>query len=309
MHAARSGAIVTPYTLLGVTATSNPEEIRAAYKKRALETHPDKGGDPEEFLRVKQAYEAITSGKASLLGGPPCRPPRFNPDMADPTHGVPLSGILKRKRNPLSMEEELSSGFCSIPGGPTAKRVAERMAAGDGVQARQSSSLSARVSMQAQAKTKVPAEVSVVKLWEKLTKLSPNDRTTAIANLDAGLRQNLSKHLAAKKNTRGPDSAGAGMPAMFQARPSPSPEAARSAGAGIPGMFQARPSPTPEAARRIEKTQPGSESDSEESSSSESSGSSGSSNEKDVGGPARRAVVTGQKPAQRIVGKSSSEVG
>lgn len=289
MHAARSRAAVSPYALLGVTATSNPEEIRAAYKKRALETHPDKGGDPEEFLRVKQAYEAINSGKAILPGGPPCRPPRFNPDMADPTYGVPLSARLARKRPPQSMEEELSSAFSSIPGGPAAKRVAERMAAGGVAQARQSSSLSARVSAQAasaKSAKAAPAEVSVVKLWEKLTKLSPNDRTTAIANLESGLRQNLSQYLATRKNGRPQDP-----------------------GTGTPATSQARPSPSPEATKKIEKVKAGSDSESGESSSSESSGSSDSSHENDAGGPGRRAAVRGQKQAQRVVGQSSGEVG
>lgn len=282
MHAAQSRTAISPYTLLGVTAASNPEEVRAAYKKRALETHPDKGGDPEEFLRVKQAYEAITSGKAALPGAPPgrppCRPPRFNPGMADPTYGVPLSERLARKRPPQSMEEELAGGSSSIPGGAAAKRVAERMAAGGVAQARQSSSLSARVSAQATAaKSKAPAEVSVVKLWEKLTKLPPKDRATAISNLEVGLRAKLSKYLETRKT-------------------------------GRVGGF-ARLSPSPEAIKKTEEVKPGSDSDSGESSSSESSGSSRDSNENDVGGSGQRAVVTGQKHLHRVVGKTSREVG
>lgn len=290
MHAVRSRAAISPYSLLGVTAASNPEEIRAAYKRRALETHPDKGGDPEEFLRVKQAYEAITSGKATPPGTPPgrppCRPPRFNPDVADPTCGVPLSERLARKRPPQPVEEELQTGFSAVPGGPTAKRVAERMAAGGVVQARQNASLSARVSAHAAStKIKAPAEVSVVKLWEKLTKLSPKDRTTAISNLDIGLRETLSKYLATRKNGRGHDDSRACTPGP------------------------ARPSPSPEASKKAEEVKPGSDSDSGESSSSESSGSSASSNAKDAGGSVPRAVLIGEGHIRRVVGKSSGEVG
>lgn len=280
MHAVRSRAAISPYTLLGVTAASNPEEVRAAYKKRALETHPDKGGDPEEFLRVKQAYEAITSGKAALPGGagrppPPFRPPR---DGADPTYGVPLSERLARKRPaPQSMEEELSAGFSAVPRGPAAKRVAEKMAAGDAAQARQSASLSARVSAQAAAaKSKAPAEVSVSKLWEKLTKLPTEKRSLAIANLDAGLRAQLSKYLETRKTGR------------------------------VVAGSSARPSPSPEAFKKTEAVKPASDSDSGESSSSDSSD---SSNENDVGGSGQRAVMTGQKHLHRVVGKTSREVG
>lgn len=289
MHTVRSRAAFSPYSLLGVTAASNPEEVRAAYKRRALETHPDKGGDPEEFLRVKQAYEAITTGKATppgTPGRPPRRPPHFNPDVADPPYGVPVSERLARKRPPQPVEEELNTGFSAVPGGPTAKRVAERMVAGGVAQARQSASLSARVSVQAaSAKIKAPAEVSVVKLWEKLTKLSPKDRTTAISNLDSGLREQLSKYLATRKNCRGHDDSRAGTPGP------------------------ARPSPSPEPSKKVEEVNAGSDSDSGESSSSESSGSSATSNAKDAGGAVPRAVLIGEGHIRRVVGKSSGEAG
>lgn len=273
----------SPYTLLGITPTSNAEDIRAAYKKRALETHPDKGGDPEEFRRVKQAYEAINSGKAKLVGGPP----RFNPEAAV-SRSTSLSERLARKRPPQSMEEEIDSAFLSMPSGPTAKRVAERMAAGGF--ARQGPSLSARVSAQAAStKPKAPAVVSVVKLWEKLTKLAPKDRTIAIANLDAALQKELSQYLAKRQTTRSSGPA-TKTPATSQARPSP------------------LASPLPGAAKGVEEAKIGSDSDSGESSSSESSGSSESANEKDVGGPGQRPVVTAQKH-QRYSGNSPGEVG
>ena len=47
------------YALLGVSRSGSEDEIRAAYKRRALETHPDKGGDPETFRSVRKAYEDI----------------------------------------------------------------------------------------------------------------------------------------------------------------------------------------------------------------------------------------------------------
>jgi len=299
MHAARSRAVISPYNLLGVTAGSNSEEVRAAYKRKALETHPDKGGDPAEFLRVKQAYEAITSGKATPPGAPPgrppsapparpppCRPSHVKPDLAAPRPGVSLAERLARKRPPQCMEDELLSGFAAVqtPGGPTARRVAERMAAGGVAQERQSASLSARVSAQATAKKiKAPAaeQVSVVKLWEKLTKLSAKDRTTAISNLDASLREKLSKYLATRKTGRveePPASSAA-------ARPSPS------------------PSPPPETSKKLQ-TQAGSDSDS---SSSDSSGSSGSSHENSQKVSGRRGGVIGQKPAHRALGKGPGD--
>ncbi len=50
-----------PYTLLGITLSSSIDEVRAAYKKRCLETHPDKkGGDADEFIEVQKAYEDVS---------------------------------------------------------------------------------------------------------------------------------------------------------------------------------------------------------------------------------------------------------
>jgi curved DNA-binding protein CbpA len=44
------------YKDLGIKENATPEEIKKAYKKRINETHPDKGGDEEEFLKVKSSY-------------------------------------------------------------------------------------------------------------------------------------------------------------------------------------------------------------------------------------------------------------
>jgi hypothetical protein len=44
-------------SVLGLERAGSAEELRRAYKKRALETHPDRGGDPEVFRAVQRAYE------------------------------------------------------------------------------------------------------------------------------------------------------------------------------------------------------------------------------------------------------------
>jgi len=51
-----------PHELLGVPERDGPyppDELRAAYKKRALETHPDKGGRPGDFEAVARAYRQL----------------------------------------------------------------------------------------------------------------------------------------------------------------------------------------------------------------------------------------------------------
>jgi len=47
------------YDVLGVPRTATAAEIHAAYRRRALATHPDKGGDPKDFRRVKLAFEEL----------------------------------------------------------------------------------------------------------------------------------------------------------------------------------------------------------------------------------------------------------
>lgn len=48
-----------PYKILGVEMTATREEIDKAFKKKAWETHPDRGGSNEEMIRVNAAYQAI----------------------------------------------------------------------------------------------------------------------------------------------------------------------------------------------------------------------------------------------------------
>jgi hypothetical protein len=42
-----------------VPPVPSQEDVRAAHRRRALETHPDQGGDAEEFKDVQEAWEAV----------------------------------------------------------------------------------------------------------------------------------------------------------------------------------------------------------------------------------------------------------
>jgi len=48
------------YDLLGVNHTTTPGEIKKAYRKLASKHHPDKGGDPEQFKQIQEAYETLS---------------------------------------------------------------------------------------------------------------------------------------------------------------------------------------------------------------------------------------------------------
>lgn len=48
------------YEILGVKRDATKEEIVAAYRRRVIETHPDRGGDPIEFQNVRKGYEILS---------------------------------------------------------------------------------------------------------------------------------------------------------------------------------------------------------------------------------------------------------
>ncbi len=55
--------IVNNYEILGISEGSSKSEIRKAFRKLALRHHSDKGGDEEEFKKIKQAYDDLKLGK------------------------------------------------------------------------------------------------------------------------------------------------------------------------------------------------------------------------------------------------------
>ena len=52
------------WATLGLTAGATLADIKTAYKKRALETHPDRGGTAADFRAVRAAYETALKRRA-----------------------------------------------------------------------------------------------------------------------------------------------------------------------------------------------------------------------------------------------------
>jgi curved DNA-binding protein len=48
------------YNTLGVPRTATADEIKKAYRKLAMEHHPDKGGDINKFQEISNAYETLS---------------------------------------------------------------------------------------------------------------------------------------------------------------------------------------------------------------------------------------------------------
>jgi DnaJ-class molecular chaperone len=48
------------YEILGVEKTATSQEIKIAYRKLALQHHPDKGGSEAKFKELVEAYEILS---------------------------------------------------------------------------------------------------------------------------------------------------------------------------------------------------------------------------------------------------------
>jgi hypothetical protein len=53
-----------PHAVLGVVPGASLDELKAAFRRKALEHHPDHGGDPAAFIAVKRAYDGIVRRRA-----------------------------------------------------------------------------------------------------------------------------------------------------------------------------------------------------------------------------------------------------
>ena len=51
---------IDAYALLNVSRTASTEEIRNAYKEKAMLNHPDRGGDPTLWANMQKAYDTLS---------------------------------------------------------------------------------------------------------------------------------------------------------------------------------------------------------------------------------------------------------
>ena len=113
------------YTILGVSQTSTPEQIKKAYKKLAIQYHPDKNPDGIEeasikFKAVTEAYEVLGDSLKKLeydskgyVGRrrpsvTPKEPEKPKPKPKSYPWDKPLNFILLAARNPTNSKRELA---------------------------------------------------------------------------------------------------------------------------------------------------------------------------------------------------------
>lgn len=97
-------ASAADYRRLGLETTATEREIKVAYRKLALQHHPDRGGDEETFKAIGNAYEAIANAGFKPLPpettffntrpgytAPPAPAPRARPGYTAPPAPGPRS--------------------------------------------------------------------------------------------------------------------------------------------------------------------------------------------------------------------------
>lgn len=101
------------YETLGVNHTTQPKEIKQAYRKLASKHHPDKGGDAEQFKKIQEAYDVLSDPdrKHQYDNPDPYRgqvPPDFGDIFGD------IFGRARPRRNPdgqINIEISLLQAF------------------------------------------------------------------------------------------------------------------------------------------------------------------------------------------------------
>jgi len=93
------------YDILGIKPGATEEEVKKAYRKKAIETHPDKGGNEEDFKKITEAYEILTGKKQE-----PRPEPQFQNPFGRSPFGNPFgnrSGF-RMKARALNLEIDLT---------------------------------------------------------------------------------------------------------------------------------------------------------------------------------------------------------
>jgi hypothetical protein len=81
--------------VLKLQSGASAKELKSSYRARAKEHHPDKGGDQENFILVKQAYDMLVEqGTTARVERPVIRGFGF-------AYGDPMAGVTIRVTRPV----------------------------------------------------------------------------------------------------------------------------------------------------------------------------------------------------------------
>ena len=81
------------YERLGVERGGNAADIRRAHLRAAKEHHPDRGGDPEKFKKIQQAYEVLSDPEKRRMYDMTGQIPGEQPPMQEMHGGGGMGGF------------------------------------------------------------------------------------------------------------------------------------------------------------------------------------------------------------------------
>ncbi|XP_009391200.2 chaperone protein dnaJ 11, chloroplastic [Musa acuminata AAA Group] len=89
------------YEVLGVPASASGQEIKAAYRRLALECHPDVGASADQFLRVHAAYSTLSD---------PDKRADYDRRLVDSAASAAAAALDRRRRSTYSRSTSFSCG-------------------------------------------------------------------------------------------------------------------------------------------------------------------------------------------------------
>merc|ERR1712224_407581 len=95
---ADGAAEMSLYNVLGVVPGASAAEIRHAYRQRALLTHPDKGGNEDQFHAVAAAFDTLSDPASRASYDEAMSMQRPSASSAPASRAFPLS---QRRRVPM----------------------------------------------------------------------------------------------------------------------------------------------------------------------------------------------------------------
>jgi len=106
------------YDTLGVSPGASQDDLKKAYRKLAMEHHPDKGGDEEKFKKITEAYETLTGKRKSRVQEPEFHDiPGVDPDkireIFERMHGGfgPSRGFRRQQNRPPEKDSDVGFSF------------------------------------------------------------------------------------------------------------------------------------------------------------------------------------------------------
>lgn len=103
---------MNPYEVLGVRKNASPQTVKKAYRKKAQEHHPDRGGDPDKFKEVHLAYKVLSDPKLREQYDTTGQMPGTGPDNSQaPVFSLLSSIYIEAMREMLSRGRNAGSGF------------------------------------------------------------------------------------------------------------------------------------------------------------------------------------------------------